>query len=350
MTGMKVFLGIVFSLVTVVCGPGNCLLCFLIARHKRLRSVTNLLIANLAVSDALVALVSTPFALHYYMKQNWVLPDFMCPLMNMLKNVSLFVSVNTLLVIAVDRYHGIFNPLMPRMKKATLVVIVIITWLVSILVATPTALYTRVHVGYCRGKTFRFCAEYWKNIHVSRAYILSLALVEFLVPMVIMACIYLSIATKLWLHRHPPGHVTARHREITLVRKQKTIPMLVALVVAFCFCWAPYHAYNIAFQFYYDQMERLPYYLVIMYIVEGLAMLNAVVGTIIYFGLSPVFRKELAHLFRKAFSCWRHPAVSTSQTRTSHRSAGSQSSNIPRLNGYMNGSRKPTVETIDTRI
>ncbi|XP_054755419.1 prokineticin receptor 2-like [Lytechinus pictus] len=100
----KTFLSVIFALVTVVCGPGNCLLCFLIARHKRLRSVTNLLIANLAVSDALVALICAPFSLQYYLVQNWVLPDFMCPVMATTKNVSLYVSVNTLLVIAVDSF------------------------------------------------------------------------------------------------------------------------------------------------------------------------------------------------------------------------------------------------------
>lgn len=263
-----------------------------------------------------------------------------------------FIIIDVYIIIFISfRYHGIFNPLMPRMKKATLVVIVIVTWLASLLVATPTALYTRVYNGTCNGKEFRFCAEYWHNVKASQIYVVSLSVVEFMVPMLIMGTIYLSIATKLWLHRHPPGHMTARHREITLVRKQKTIPMLVAVVVAFCFCWAPYHAYNVAVVFLYEELERQPYYLLLMYTVEGLAMLNGVVSTIIYFGLSPVFRKELANMFGKAFVCCKLPSLGLSQTRTSHRSNGSQSSNIPRLNGYTNGTRKPiTVETVDTRI
>lgn len=101
--GVKVFLAVSFVLTTVVCGLGNFLLCFLIARHRRLRSVTNLLIANLAGSDALVALFCAPLSLRFYMTQDWDMPKVLCPIVGTTKNVSLYVSVNTLLVIAVDR-------------------------------------------------------------------------------------------------------------------------------------------------------------------------------------------------------------------------------------------------------
>ena len=71
--------------------------------QKRLRSVTNLLIANLALSDLLLALLSLPFSLHYYLHQDWVFGEWMCTLVGTVKFVSIYVSINTLLVIAVDR-------------------------------------------------------------------------------------------------------------------------------------------------------------------------------------------------------------------------------------------------------
>ena len=101
---VKVFLAICFSLTIVFCGVGNCILTFIIFTQKRLRSVTNLLIANLAVSDALLAMLCAPFELHFYLHNNWVFGKVMCPLMGSVKFISLFVSVNTLLVIAVDRW------------------------------------------------------------------------------------------------------------------------------------------------------------------------------------------------------------------------------------------------------
>ncbi|KAJ8028653.1 Prokineticin receptor 1 [Holothuria leucospilota] len=100
--GMRTFLGVTFSLVFLVCGMGDTLLCYLIVTQQRLRTVTNLLIVNLAASDALVALFCVPLNLVYYEKQEWIWGEFMCPFVGTLKDVSFYVSTNTLLVIAVD--------------------------------------------------------------------------------------------------------------------------------------------------------------------------------------------------------------------------------------------------------
>lgn len=101
--GMKIFIGVTFSLVFVICGLGDSILCYLVFTQQRLRTVTNLLIANLAASDALVAIFCVPFILVYYEKQDWIWGKFMCQLVGTLKDVSFYVSINTLLVIAVDR-------------------------------------------------------------------------------------------------------------------------------------------------------------------------------------------------------------------------------------------------------
>ena len=97
------FLVAAFGLTILVSGLGDTLLVYIILSNRRLRSVTNLMIANLAVSDALTALVSAPFTLHYYLTESWAFGKVMCPLVGTVKNVSLYVSVNTLFVIGLDR-------------------------------------------------------------------------------------------------------------------------------------------------------------------------------------------------------------------------------------------------------
>ncbi|XP_071483889.1 prokineticin receptor 2-like [Diadema antillarum] len=302
--GVKVFLTMSFVLTIVVCGFGNCLLCFLIARHKRLRSVTNLLIGNLAASDALVALFSAPLTLHSYLVQDWTLPEILCPIVGTVKIVSLYVSVNTLLVIAVDRYIGIFRPLRPRMKKSTLCFIVASIWIASILISLPTPMKTQVTIGLnCfTGEIQRQCFEFWHNTKASKIYITFITLVEFLLPFCTMGAIYLKIAMQLWMHRTPPGIQTDRHREITLVRKQKTIPMLITVVVSFFFCWAPYYSYHLSVNFARELLEEFSGHLALFYVVESIAMLNSVISTIIYFLMSPSFRVELTLLVPRLIS------------------------------------------------
>ncbi|XP_038570850.1 prokineticin receptor 2-like [Micropterus salmoides] len=107
-----IVIAVVLVGIMLVCGVGNCLFIASLARYKQLRNLTNLLIANLAVSDVLVAAVCCPFLLDYYVvKQlSWDHGLLLCAATNYLRTVSLYVSTNALLAIAVDRWckppHG----------------------------------------------------------------------------------------------------------------------------------------------------------------------------------------------------------------------------------------------------
>lgn len=100
-----IVIAVVLVAIMLVCGVGNCLFIASLARYKQLRNLTNLLIANLAVSDVLVAAVCCPFLLDYYVvKQlSWDHGLLLCAATNYLRTVSLYVSTNALLAIAVDR-------------------------------------------------------------------------------------------------------------------------------------------------------------------------------------------------------------------------------------------------------
>lgn len=101
-----IVIAMVLVCIILVCGIGNCLFIASLARYKKLRNLTNLLIANLAVSDILVAVVCCPFLLDYYVvKQlSWDHGLVLCASINYLRTVSLYVSTNALLAIAVDRW------------------------------------------------------------------------------------------------------------------------------------------------------------------------------------------------------------------------------------------------------
>ncbi|XP_070552912.1 prokineticin receptor 1-like [Ptychodera flava] len=245
----KVLLATIFILVFVICGFGNALLCFTIFRLKRLRTVTNLFIASLAISDAFVALFCAPFDVYYYLVQDWIFGETMCTVAATLKMVSLYVSVNTLLAIAVERYYVIFHPLKPRLQKGAVLVISIMIWVVSLVIAIPTPMYARVSSGFDKDyNEVRYCGEFWTRRLAAQAYIVLLAVFEYLMPMFLMTFGYLCIVKKVWFRR-TPGYVTQQQREVVMDPRKKTIRMLVTVVVSFGVCWGPYHAYNIAVHF-----------------------------------------------------------------------------------------------------
>ena len=101
---VKSVLVVSYTLMMTICGIGNLLLCYVVYRFRRMRTTTNLLIGNLALSDFLVAVICVPFNFYYYLYQSWIFGKPMCVLVSYLKAVSLYVSINSLLAIAVDRY------------------------------------------------------------------------------------------------------------------------------------------------------------------------------------------------------------------------------------------------------
>ncbi|XP_002737943.1 prokineticin receptor 2-like [Saccoglossus kowalevskii] len=296
---VKILLVVTLVIIIVVCGFGNSLLCLTILRQKRLRSVTNLFIASLAVSDAMVAILGAPFSLYYYLYQKWIFGDVMCSLVGTVKIVSLNVSVNTLLIIALERYYVIHNPMKPRLTKRKVLIIAALTWVVSFIVSIPTPMNTITSRGFDKdGNEIIYCAEYWSNRTASRSYMLFLSIFEYVIPMVAMIVAYSKIVRKVWF-RGTPGNATHRQRDSVIESRKKTIRMLMIVVTSFGLSWGPYYAYNISVHFHEDEWFENDYNMTGFYVVEVIAMSNCVMNSVVFFLMNENFRRECLNLLAK---------------------------------------------------
>ena len=122
----------------------NTLVCHVIRRHRRLHSVTNVFIANLAVSDIFITLVNIPFNIARHATDGWALGQATCALANLALTAFVYVSTFTMTAIAVDRYVVILHPLRPRMSVAVGLIVVAVTWLVAVLMSLPFAVFAQV--------------------------------------------------------------------------------------------------------------------------------------------------------------------------------------------------------------
>ena len=96
---------VVLYLVIIVLGfCGNVLVIVVVAVHRQLRTVTNMFIVSLAVSDALIAAFNMPFQLDQYIANfEWKMGEPMCKISRYLQGVVIVCSIQTLTGIAVDR-------------------------------------------------------------------------------------------------------------------------------------------------------------------------------------------------------------------------------------------------------
>ncbi len=102
-----------FGMVTVLGVLGNSLVIYVISTKQRMRTLTNLLLLNLAFADLSFVLICPPFTAYVLATSHWPFPgvagDAVCKIMHYLLNVTAYVTFYTLLLIAVIRYMNIVH-------------------------------------------------------------------------------------------------------------------------------------------------------------------------------------------------------------------------------------------------
>lgn len=115
-------------------------------------------IFSLAFGDLLVILICVPLTGLVYVSEQWPwegeLGEILCRGSEFAKDISIGVSIFTLVALASDRYTGIVNPLKKLQARSKMVLYIIIaTWSLAILCALPSVIISEVittnNVKYC---------------------------------------------------------------------------------------------------------------------------------------------------------------------------------------------------------
>ena len=109
---------------------GNLLVVYAVVRQPAMRTVRNVFIINLAVSDLLLCVVTMPLTLMEVLSNTWQLGNtpFLCQMVGGMQAVSIFVSTMSIAAIAVDRYQLIVNPTESSFERAGALTTLIAIW------------------------------------------------------------------------------------------------------------------------------------------------------------------------------------------------------------------------------
>lgn len=95
---VNTFIIIPYGLIFLLSVAGNALVILTLVRHKKMRTVTNMFLLNLAISDLLLAVFCMPFTLVPMLMQRFIFGPVVCVLLrfaqgkrNKKKNIDLFV-------------------------------------------------------------------------------------------------------------------------------------------------------------------------------------------------------------------------------------------------------------------
>ncbi|XP_058497510.1 neuropeptide Y receptor type 2 [Solea solea] len=240
--GVQVTLILAYSTIIAFGVTGNSLVIYVVYKFKKLQTVTNFFIVNLAVADLLVNMLCLPFTLVYTLYGEWKFGQVLCFMLPCAQGMAVHVSTITLNIIALDRHRSIVYHMETKMSKDMCAVVIIVTWTVSALLASPLAIFREYGTfDLPPDISIQVCTEKWpENSMNGSVYSILMLLVQYGLPLAINSFAYISIWNKLRSHRTYGGQ-NERHQQ-----RKKTTKMLLTVVVVFAISWLPLHAFQLA--------------------------------------------------------------------------------------------------------
>ncbi|XP_017563123.2 trace amine-associated receptor 13c-like [Pygocentrus nattereri] len=183
-----IFLFFFLSCVSVFTVFLNLLVIISISHFKQLHTPTNLLILSLAVADLLVGMFVMPVNIMQLIDSCWYLGEMACTVSLVVSFMSASGSLCSLVLIAVDRYIAVTDPLLYSMKITVCktVLLIIIGWS-FVLFYILTCLYSNDHL--LSSEIFTSCYGECV-IYVKYSWVLVDLVVCFLAPCSVILVLY----------------------------------------------------------------------------------------------------------------------------------------------------------------
>ena len=250
---------IVYCLLLVISLVGNTLIGIVVYRTRSLRKPINFFIVNMAMSDLIYSLfLFTPSITQLHLgSEAWLirgrLGEALCKMTTFLADVSTGVSIQNLVLVAVDRFVAVIIPLRsPLISTKLSYFLIFASWIVAMAVYSPFFLTFTV-VEYSGGAK---CQRQWSEVFGDstsfKHYILTLSILVFYIPLLSIAILYIAIFLKLKSQK-TPGEQSDNSRKSRERRERNVLKMSIAIVFAFAICWLPFTSSQIGYLFLADR-------------------------------------------------------------------------------------------------
>ncbi|XP_030018847.1 leukotriene B4 receptor 1 [Sphaeramia orbicularis] len=226
---------VILSLAFALGFPGNLFVVWSVLCRVKKRSVTCLLVLNLAMADAVVML-SAPIFLRYLSRgPDWEFGTAACKLVHYLSSVNMYVSIYLICLMSMDRWLAVTRPfLSQRLRtKRSLLVLLLCVWVVAFILSLPMPFYRSVRkLPLPNNRTLRLCSLYHWNVVGHEVFqFLFETIMACLVPFTLINTCYSSVICRL--------------RSAMFQRKGQSSRLILLIIGAFAVFWLPYHIVNI---------------------------------------------------------------------------------------------------------
>uniref|UniRef100_A0A8C5S8A3 Gastrin/cholecystokinin type B receptor n=1 Tax=Laticauda laticaudata TaxID=8630 RepID=A0A8C5S8A3_LATLA len=194
---VRIFL---YSLIFLLSVAGNTLVITVLIRNKRIRTVTNLFLLSLAISDLMLCFFCMPFTLIPNLLQDFIFGSPLCKITSYFMGVSVSVSTFSLVAISLERYSAICKPLQSRVwqTKSHALKVIAATWCLSFVIMTPYPIYSTLVPSGLPNSTTSKCRINWPSTVIEQSWYIFQLLILFLIPGIVMMIAYGLISLELY--------------------------------------------------------------------------------------------------------------------------------------------------------
>ncbi|EPY73212.1 CX3C chemokine receptor 1 [Camelus ferus] len=283
----KVFLAVLYSVV-FACGlVGNLLVVFALTNSRKPKSITDIYLLNLALSD-LLFVATLPFWTHYLINEQG-LHNSTCKLTTAFFFVGFFGGIFFITIISIDRYLAIVlaaNSMNNRTVQHG-VIISLGVWAAAILVATPQFMFTKRIENECFSDYPEVLQDIWPVLCNLETNVLG-----FLLPLLIMSYCYFRIIQTLFSCKNH--------------KKMKAVKLILLVVMVFFLFWTPYNVMIFLetlnlFDFFPSCAIKRDLRLALS-MTETIAFTHCCLNPLIYAFAGEKFRRYPYYLYRKCLA------------------------------------------------
>jgi hypothetical protein len=287
-----------YSAIFFVAVVGNIRVIVLVLGRPGMRRRTiNLFVVNMAISDLLIALFLMPRAMveiadipaKWHVEGN--LGNALCKLVFFVQDTSIAVSIESLVIIACDRYFALAYPTHAAPTSKRRLLIITMTWIVAFFVHCPYFLTYQL-------KTFEnttFCIESWSSdivVHteMKKTFFYATFSLFVVVPIISLTALYSGILYKLKQQGYLIRSVSIGSNSSKRRREYHVLKMAIAILIGFAVCWVPVNTFIFIFVFIWK--FTMPCNLNdLVFFVFFMASANSALNPCIYIYFSRIFQK-----------------------------------------------------------
>ena len=298
----KIGMTVAYCVIFTVSLVGNTVIGIIVYKTHTMRKPINFFVVNMAMSDLLVPIFVIPRWIQRLYIDSWLiggpLGQALCKLVIFLPDVSSAVSIQSLVLIAVDRLGAVVFPLRsPLISSKLYSFFIVATWIVAIAVNSPYLIVRKL----VEHPEKLVCELHWNEVFGNSSsyenYVLSYMVAFFFNPLVLITVVYIIIYLNLKSQKIP-GEQSANTEQQRHQRERNVLQMAIAIVLGFAICWLPVTIYWCILLFTDTIILPTCGFPLYFYVVHSMALANCAINPCICFIFSKNYRSKFKALFR----------------------------------------------------